>query len=201
MICIHILCESKATQLTPGIWTHMAGLERSPNPDLDFNHSLLTGIIPLVSGLYEAHVLDVSSQKVFSERQSDRQGVDLFTEVRTPKTDCGPSIRVKGSEGHSVVSYSLRPHGLYSPWNSPSQNTRVGSLSLLQGIFPSQGSNPGFPHCRWILYQLSHKGSPLKGWEAPKHNGNSFLFIFKMNHLFTEPGADQIHIQFHIYIF
>ena len=108
---------------------------------------------------------------------------------------------VKWSEGHSVVSYSFRPRGLYSPWNSPSQKTRVGSLSLLQGIFPSQGSNPGFPHCRWILYQLSHKGSPLKGWEAPKQNGNSFLFIFKMNHLFTEPGADQIHIQFYIYIF
>ena len=54
----------------------------------------------------------------------------------------------------------MRPHGLYSPWNSPSQNTRVGSLSLLQGIFPTQGTNPGLPHCRWILYQLNHKGSP-----------------------------------------
>ena len=38
---------------------------------------------------------------------------------------------------------SLRPHGLYSPWNSPGQNTGVGSLSLLQGIFPTQGLNPG----------------------------------------------------------
>ena len=47
------------------------------------------------------------------------------------------------------------------PWNSPGQNTWVGSLSLLQGIFPTQGSNPGLPHCRWDdLYQLSHKGSP-----------------------------------------
>ena len=41
------------------------------------------------------------------------------------------------------------------PWNSPGQNTGVGSLSLLQGIFPTQGSNPGLPHCRRILYQLS----------------------------------------------
>ena len=47
-----------------------------------------------------------------------------------------------------------------SPWNFPGQNTGVGSLSLLQGIFPTQGSNPGLPHCRWILYQLSHKRSP-----------------------------------------
>ena len=54
---------------------------------------------------------------------------------------------------------SLRPHGQYSPWNSPGQNTGVDSLSLLQGIFPTQGLNPGLPHCRWILYQLSHKGS------------------------------------------
>ena len=47
-----------------------------------------------------------------------------------------------------------------SPWNSPGQNTGVGSLSFLQGIFPTQGSNSGLPHCRQILYQLSHKGSP-----------------------------------------
>ena len=47
----------------------------------------------------------------------------------------------------------------YSPWNSPGQNTGVGSLSLLQGIRPIQGSNLGLPHCRRILYQLSHKGS------------------------------------------
>ena len=58
------------------------------------------------------------------------------------------------------MSDSLQPHGLYSPWNSPGQNTGVGSHSLLQGIFPTQGSNLGLPHCRWILYQLSHQGSP-----------------------------------------
>ena len=54
----------------------------------------------------------------------------------------------------------LQPHGLYSPWNSSGQNTGVGNLSLLQGIFPTQGLNPCLPHCRRILYQLSHKGSP-----------------------------------------
>ena len=64
------------------------------------------------------------------------------------------------SENHSIVSDSLQPHGLYSPRNSPGQITGEGSLSLLQGIFPTQGLNPGLPHCRWILYQLSHKGSP-----------------------------------------
>ena len=63
------------------------------------------------------------------------------------------------SESCSVVSRLLRPHG-HSPWNSPGQNTGVGSLSHLQGIFPTQGENPGLLHCRPILYQLSHKGSP-----------------------------------------
>ena len=66
------------------------------------------------------------------------------------------------SGSHSVVSVSdcLRLHGLYSPWNSPGQNTGVDSLSLLQGICSTQRLNPGLPHCRWILYQLSHKRSP-----------------------------------------
>ena len=57
------------------------------------------------------------------------------------------------------MSNSLGPHGLYSPWNSPDQDTGVGSLYLLQGIFPTQGLNPGLLHYRWILYQLSYQGS------------------------------------------
>ena len=100
------------------------------------------------------------------------------------------------SESHSVVPDCLRPHGLYSPWNSPGQDTGVDSLSLLQGnlpnpgieprsptlqadslpaepqgkpkntgvdslsllqrIFPTQESNQGLLHGRWILYQLSY---------------------------------------------
>ena len=64
------------------------------------------------------------------------------------------------------MSDSLRTHGLYSPWNSRGQNTGVGSRSLLQGIFPTQGSNPGLPHCRRILYQLSYEGSPKRGKEV-----------------------------------
>ena len=71
------------------------------------------------------------------------------------------------SEGCSVVSNSLWPHGLYSLWNSPGQNTGEGSLSFLQGIFPTQGLSPDLPHCRWILYQLSHNWSPrILEWVA-----------------------------------
>ena len=66
----------------------------------------------------------------------------------------------------SATSNSLRSHGLYNPpdssvhGDSPGKNTGVGCHALLQGIFPNQGSNPGLPHCRWILYRLSHQGSP-----------------------------------------
>ena len=126
------------------------------------------------------------------------------------------------SESHSIMFNSLRPRGLYSPWNSPGQNAGVGSLSFpslgdlpnpgieprspalqadslptelsgkpifhhtdgkirqlshkgnqrilkwvafsmengLQQIFPTQKSNQGLLHCRWVLYQLSYQGSP-----------------------------------------
>ena len=80
------------------------------------------------------------------------------------------------SESCLVVSDSLQLHGLYSPWNSPGQNTVVDSLSLLQGIFPTQGSNPGLQYCRGILYQLSHKGSPrILEWVVyPFSSGSSW---------------------------
>ena len=68
--------------------------------------------------------------------------------------------RKSESENRSVMSNSLQHNGLYSPWNSPGQNTGVGSLSLLQGIFPTQGLNSGLLHYRQILYQLSYEGSP-----------------------------------------
>ena len=72
-------------------------------------------------------------------------------------------VKETESVSHSVVPDSLRPHGLQStrllcPWNVPGKNIGVGCHSLLQGIFLTQGSNPGLLHCRWILYRLSHQG-------------------------------------------
>ena len=81
-------------------------------------------------------------------------------------------IQVISLESEVKVPQSSPPVGdpvgnIYSPWNSAGQNTGVGSLSLLQGIFPVQGLNPGFLHCRPILYQLSHKRSPrILQWVA-----------------------------------
>ena len=74
----------------------------------------------------------------------------------------------------------------YSPWNSLGQNTGVDSLSLLQGVFPTQGSNPRLLRCRWILYQLSHKGSPrilewvafpFYSWSSRPRNWTGFSYI------------------------
>ena len=87
-----------------------------------------------------------------------------LTDSQMWKNPCIPGIRPawlwSESESYSVVSDSLRPRGPYSLWNSPGQHTGAGSLSLLQGIFPTQGRNPGLPHCRRILHQLSRQGSP-----------------------------------------
>ena len=66
------------------------------------------------------------------------------------------------SESRSVMSYTLRSHGVLQ-----ARKLEWGTFSLLQGIFPTQGLNPGLPHCRQILYQLSHKGSPrILEWVA-----------------------------------
>ena len=73
------------------------------------------------------------------------------------------SILRKGKESRSVVSDSLQPYGLQptrllSPWDFPGKSTGVDYHFLLQGIFPTQGLNPGLPHCRQMLYHLSHQG-------------------------------------------
>ena len=91
---------------------------------------------------------------------------ELKTYVRTKSCTQVFIVKVKVSQSFPKVKVSqscptLRPHVLYSPWNSPGENTGVGSLSLFQRIFPTQGSNPSLSHCGQILYPLSHKGSPV----------------------------------------
>ena len=62
------------------------------------------------------------------------------------------------------------PTRLLCPWNSPGKNTRVSCHFLLQGIFPTQGSNLGLLHCRQILYHLSHQGSFMTGISSVAHS-------------------------------
>ena len=77
------------------------------------------------------------------------------------------AVKKNENESPSVLFNSLRHHGLYSPRNSPGENTGVGSLSLLHGI-PTRGLNPGLLHCRQILHQLNHKRSPVVKNLPPK---------------------------------
>ena len=99
------------------------------------------------------------------------------------------------SESHSVMSNTLRPNGVYSPWNSPGQNTGVGSLSLLEAIFPTQGLHSGLPPCKQVLYQLSHKGSPriLEQVAYPFSSGSSWAR--------NQTGESIQYQSIHIYIY
>ena len=96
------------------------------------------------------------------------------------------------SESRSVVSNSLQPQGLYRPWNSPGQNTGVDSRSFLQGIFPTQGLNPGFPHCRQILYQLSHQGNP--------HGCKQSFYFFSPCHIASCISQTLLQLGRHIWL-
>ena len=70
----------------------------------------------------------------------------------------------------TLQPYGLQPARALCPWNSPAKKTGMCCHSLLQGIFPTQGLNPGLLHCGQILYCLSHQGSPVGGREMPKTN-------------------------------
>ena len=119
-----------------------------PPPPLS-SSLLFSSLLPrslACQGLY-SHLSSLISRQDWKETERSSQPLHNCQDVRE-------------SDSRSAVSDFFRPHGLYSPWTPPGQNTGVGSLSLLQGIFPMQGSNPGLPHCSQILYELSHKGSP-----------------------------------------
>ena len=104
------------------------------------------------------------------------------------------------SESCSVMSSSLPPLGLYSPQNSPGQDTGVGSLSLLQQIFQTQESNQDLPHCRRILYQLSCEGSPplekemathssILAWRIPWTEEPGKAIVHGVTHTHTHEGS------------
>ena len=96
------------------------------------------------------------------------------------------------SVSHFVMSDSLQSHGVQSVtffclWNFPCKNTGMSSLSLLQGIFLTKGSNPDFLHCRWILYHLSHQGSSL-------------LLVYGLNLRSRNLGPARLEHPFYLYL-
>ena len=102
------------------------------------------------------------------------------------------------------------PPGSSVHGNSPSKNTGVGCHALLQGIFPMQGSNPGLPHCRWIVYSLRQQGSPvllpgefhrqriLSGYSpwGFKESNMTERLTHTQTHLFSQIGSQSIFQHF-----
>ena len=121
------------------------------------------------------------------------------------------NVHLKESESRSVASDSLRPRGLYSSWNSPGQNTGVGTFLFSRGMFPTQRSNPGLPHCRQILYQLSCQESPkctlvhqyfknvIKhsdfNWVRSSQHRSSFSLVFYMGCFLCWNFICQLYVQ------
>ena len=105
----------------------------------------------------------VNIQVIVSEYEREHARKMVFQES-TWRTLCVPLVKV--AQSCLTFCYSMDCMARTLEW----------SLSLLQGIFPTQGLNPGIPHCRWILYQLSHKGSPriLKWVAYPFSRGPSW---------------------------
>ena len=114
---------------------------------------------PRDGGAWWAAIYGVAQSWTQLKRLSSSSSGSLFNRMKV-KWKLKSLSHVRLFETPWTIVYSM--DGLYSPWNSPGQNTGVGSLSLLQGIFPTQGSNPDLPHCSQIFYQLSHKGSHSK---------------------------------------
>ena len=96
------------------------------------------------------------------------------------------------SESRSVVSDSLQPHKLYGPWNSPGQNTGVGSLSLLQGNLPNPGIKPKFP-------ALQADALPAESQGKPKNTGEGSLSLFQQIFLAQELNWGLLHCRWILY--
>ena len=106
------------------------------------------------------------------------------TQILESRTNPCLRLRKCESESHSVMSGSLRPQGLFSPWNSPGQNAGVGSRSLLQGNFPTQRFKPGLLHCRWDSLPAEPEGrwelvrSPITSWQIDEETMETVRLYF-----------------------
>ena len=140
------------------------------------NDFLISTWLPNAPGLYSVPLYSASCRGKLLSRVSTRfhfilffqhwlSVLDLILSLSPPSLNSSllePLMFLESeSESPSVMSDSLPSRRLYSPWNSPGQNTRVGNLSLLQGIFLSQESNWSLLHCRRLLYQLFYQGRPM----------------------------------------
>ena len=112
-------------------------------------------LIKQTTSIYETPIMSSIFCSVFDRNVYNVLVADQMKAISLNKCGCAKFT--------SVVSDSLRPHGLQPtrllcPWDSPGKNTRVGCHALLQGVFPNQELNPGLLHCRKVLYPLSQVG-------------------------------------------
>ena len=108
---------------------------------------------------------------------------------RNPVSRCRPHTQVTSEVKVAQSCPTLCDPIDYSPWDSPGQNTGVGILSLLWGIFPTQGSNPGLPLCWQILYQQILYQPP----EKPKNTGMGSLSLLQRNVSTRESHRGLLH--------
>ena len=141
-------------------WVQSLGQEDPLEKKMATHFSTLAWRIPVDKEAWRATVHGVAKSRI---QLGDWTTTEYWVTSFLP-----PTVRMvmkSESERHSVMSDSLQPHALLparflSPWNFPGKNTGLGTCFLLQGIFPTQGSNLSLPHCRQILYHLRHQGSP-----------------------------------------
>ena len=129
------------------------------------------------------HVDIFGSSKFEGSYVGDILYSEIQLRVASQRPKWTPPWTQSESESCLIMSGSLQPHGLYRPWTSPGQNTGVGSLSLLWGIFPTQESKWGLLYCRRILYQLCNQGNL---WTQRGPSMQSMFFSVSLNFLY--PG-------------
>ena len=125
-----------------------------------FSLVAVRGLLIAVASLVAEHGLQSSGSAVMAHGLSCSVAYGIFQEPGIKPCFLHWKHWATRESERCCCVWLFETHGPYSPWSSPGHNTGVGSLSLLQGIFPTRGANPGLPHCRQILCQLSHKGSP-----------------------------------------
>ena len=153
--------------------------------------------VPTLTEYMEIREAEAGNQQRQSGYRDDRswgkrgewrlQETLLTDDISGQNVTRGPGV--KRCSCLAVVSNSLWPHGLYSPWISPSQNTGVGDHPLLQEIFPTKGSNPGLSHCKRILYQAEppRKAKEMfTAWQRSVNLEEEALVRMKENSTFTQ---------------
>ena len=130
---------------------------------------------PCRIGLFPKQYYLVSSRRsaisfvLFTKKQSDHreEKVTCLRSFSHQVTKCAVCLVAQSCLTlHNPRDCS--PPGSFVHGDSPGKNTGVGCQAFLQVIFPTQGSNPGLPHCRWILYHLSHRAALVTEWDGIK---------------------------------